>query len=75
MGAAGKRHCDASFFGGGEDRGHVAVEGEGLAPAVQHARVVLRMWVGRFQGSRHVCVDPEGPEGVVEIEDYKGREG
>ena len=30
---------------------------------------------GGLQWRRDVCVDPEGPEGVVEVEDYQTREG
>lgn len=28
-----------------------------------------------FEGRRAVGVDPEGPEGVVQVEDYEAREG
>lgn len=46
---------------GGQDGGHVGVEGVGFAVAVGCARVG---GVG-FQGRGDMGVDPEGPEGVV----------
>ncbi|CAH0054862.1 unnamed protein product [Clonostachys solani] len=61
---------------GVEDGGDVRVEGEGLAEAVGGG--VLRVVVGGgggLEGRGDVAVDPEGPQGVVEVEDDEFWEG
>lgn len=54
-----------------QDGGDVRVKGEGFAQPVDGFGVVVLS----FQGRGDVGVDPEGPEGVVEVEDDYSREG
>lgn len=54
-----------------QDRGDVAVEGEGLADLVRAGGV---RGVPGAQGRVHVRVDPEGPERVVQVEDHRARQ-
>ncbi|CAH0025923.1 unnamed protein product [Clonostachys rhizophaga] len=58
---------------GVEDGGDVGVECEGLAEAVCGGGGVLGG--GWLEGRGDVAVDPEGPEGVVEVEDDELWEG
>jgi hypothetical protein len=69
--STGHAHGEAPLSGGVQDAGHVRVQGKGLAPLVLDAGV----GVFGFDGRGHVGVDPEGPEGVVEVEDDNTREG
>ena len=61
VGARGEAEGQAGGAGGAQDRGHVRVEGEGLAAAVRGGGAVA----ARLQGRGDVRVHPEGPEGVV----------
>lgn len=69
--AARCRDLQALGARGCQDARHVRVEGKGLAMAVA-CSAAARL---RLQRGRAVRVDPEGPEGVVEVEDEDGRKG
>lgn len=56
-----------------EDRGYIIVKGIGLAQTIEDGGVVGVGCRGEL-GAVDVGVNPKGPEGVVEIEDEKGRE-
>ena len=71
MRATSHTHCDAALSGGMEDVGNAWVKGEGFAPLVLDSGV----GVFGFDGRSDVGVDPEGPERVVEVEDYDAWEG
>ena len=66
-GAAGDGDAHARARQGGQHGGHVVVEGEGLAEAVRGGGGLAA--AAGLQRRRDVGVDPEGPEGVVEVED------
>lgn len=57
-----------------QDAGDVGVEGKGLAVAVFGDAAGVAAGDG-FQGGRAVRVAPEGPEGVVEVEDEDAGKG
>ena len=56
-----------------QDPRHVRVEAEFLPRCVAYDQAFIV--VGRAQGRHYVGVDPEWPEGVVEIEDDHAWEG
>jgi len=75
MCAAGGGDFDVFFSEGVEDGGDVVVEGVCFVRAIADGD----RWAGGvgdgFYRWVDVGVDPEGPEGVVEVEDYEFWEG
>ena len=79
MCSARHTHCNTPFSCLVEDRGDFGIKAKVFAVAVFHFGDVAGFFVGAggggFEGWGAVGVAPEGPEGVVEVENEDGGEG
>lgn len=77
MRPAREAHWDAEIIRSAQDGGHALVEGVVLTVAVEHVGAAAGGG-GGFAGDGErgggVCVDPEGPQSIVEVEDEEGGE-